>query len=105
MNPRPQPRDLKPTPQTSGTCRAVWERPAPTGSLSAVSRHRALARARTCYDHLGGALGVGITEAMTDRALLNWEHGLALSTDGLAWLASLGLTTFRRRGSRGGRRS
>ena len=39
-------------------------------SLSAASRHRALARARTCYDHLAGALGVAVTEAMTNRALL-----------------------------------
>jgi len=64
----------------------------PVRSLSAVSRHRALARARTCYDHLAGALGVEVTEAMTNRALLNWEHGLALTSDGLAWLAGLGLT-------------
>jgi DNA-binding transcriptional ArsR family regulator len=61
-------------------------------SLSAVSRRRALARARTCYDHLAGALGVAVTEAMTNRALLTWEHGLTLTSGGLAWLADLGLT-------------
>ena len=60
-------------------------------SLSAVSRHRALARARTCYDHLAGALGVAVTEAMTGRGLLNWDHGLTLTGDGLDWLAGLGL--------------
>src|SRR6266567_1911922 len=54
-------------------------------------RHRALARARTCYDHLAGALGVAVTEAMTGRGLLNWDHGLTLTGDGLDWLAGLGL--------------
>jgi DNA-binding transcriptional ArsR family regulator len=67
-------------------------RAAPARSLSAVSRHRALARARTCYDHLAGALGVAVTEAMTGRALLDTEHGLALTGAGLDWLAGLGLT-------------
>jgi hypothetical protein len=61
-------------------------------SLSAASRHGALARARTCYDHLAGALGVALTDAMTGQALLNWEHGLTLTGDGLAWLAGLGRT-------------
>ncbi len=65
---------------------------APARSLSAVSRRRALARARTCYDHLAGALGVAVAEAMTNRALLDWERGLTLTSSGLAWLASLGLT-------------
>jgi DNA-binding transcriptional ArsR family regulator len=63
----------------------------PARSLRAVSRDRALSRARTCYDHLAGALGVAVTEAMTSRALLNWEHGLTLTAEGLDWLASLGL--------------
>jgi DNA-binding transcriptional ArsR family regulator len=66
-------------------------RPEPARSLSSASRNRALARARTCYDHLAGALGVAITDAMTNRALLTWEHGLALTSGGLAWLAGLGL--------------
>jgi DNA-binding transcriptional ArsR family regulator len=64
----------------------------PPPSLSAASRQRALARARTCYDHLAGALGVAVTEAMTRRGLLDWEHGLTLTGDGVAWLAGLGLT-------------
>jgi DNA-binding transcriptional ArsR family regulator len=67
-------------------------RTAPPGSLSAASRHRALARARTCYDHLAGALGVLITEAMTGRGLLDWEQGPALTGDGSRWFAALGIT-------------
>ena len=61
-------------------------------SLPAVNRSRALARARTCYDHLAGALGVTITTAMTDRGLLDWEQGLTLTGNGIAWLEELGIT-------------
>ncbi|BAG21110.1 MULTISPECIES: helix-turn-helix domain-containing protein [Streptomyces] len=63
----------------------------PPRSLPAANRDRALARARTCYDHLAGTLGVAITEAMTDRGMLDWEQGLTLTGDGTAWLAELGI--------------
>jgi DNA-binding transcriptional ArsR family regulator len=62
------------------------------GSLSAASRRQALARGRTCYDHLAGALGVSIAEAMTARGLLDWEQGLALTDSGASWLARLDIT-------------
>ncbi|NSC19970.1 winged helix-turn-helix transcriptional regulator [Streptomyces albus subsp. chlorinus] len=65
---------------------------APPRSLSASGRRRALAHARTCYDHLAGTLGVAITDAMTERGLLDWEHGLRLTGDGRTWLAKLGVT-------------
>ena len=64
---------------------------APPRSLSVATRDKALARARTCYDHLAGALGVAITEAMTRRGLLDWEHGLALTGAGEGWFADLGI--------------
>jgi DNA-binding transcriptional ArsR family regulator len=67
-------------------------RAGPPGSLSADSHRRALARARTCYDHLAGALGVMITEAMTRRSLLDREQGLRLTGDGARWLSALGVT-------------
>jgi DNA-binding transcriptional ArsR family regulator len=60
-------------------------------SLSVAARDKALTRARTCYDHLAGALGVAITEAMTSRGLLDWGHGLALTGDGESWFADLGI--------------
>ncbi|MYT72206.1 MULTISPECIES: helix-turn-helix domain-containing protein [unclassified Streptomyces] len=63
----------------------------PPRSLPAVNRGRALARARTCYDHLAGALGVAITDAMTERGLLDWARGLTLTADGSAWLTELGI--------------
>jgi DNA-binding transcriptional ArsR family regulator len=64
---------------------------APPRSLPAASRKRALARARTCYDHLAGTLGVAVTDAMTARELLTWERGLVLTDRGSAWLADLGI--------------
>jgi DNA-binding transcriptional ArsR family regulator len=67
-------------------------RAVPTGSLSADSRRRALARARTCYDHLAGVLGVTITDAMTRQGLLDGEQGLALTSEGARWFAALGLS-------------
>ncbi|WP_349260206.1 winged helix-turn-helix domain-containing protein [Actinocrinis sp.] len=67
------------------------ERVAPVSSLSAANRRQALAHARTCYDHLAGVVGVAIADAMTERGLLNWAHGLALTEAGGKWLADLGI--------------
>ncbi len=55
-------------------------------SLREVTKAQALARARTCYDHLAGRLGVRITEAMTEAGLLDQASGLALTEDGRRWL-------------------
>ena len=74
------------------TLASMAPRRAAPRSLPAVSRSLALARARTCYDHLAGALGVAITNAMTDRGLLDWEQGLTLTGEGTAWLGELGIT-------------
>jgi DNA-binding transcriptional ArsR family regulator len=66
--------------------------PATVASFSAAGRRDALAQARTCYDHLAGTLAVAITDALTERGLLTWEGGLAMTADGMAWLAGLGIT-------------
>jgi DNA-binding transcriptional ArsR family regulator len=61
-------------------------------SLRQANRAGALGAARTCYGHLAGRLGVGITEAMRDRGLLEREAEVFLLTgDGAAWLGQLGL--------------
>src|SRR5215469_4333130 len=39
----------------------------PPRTLRAVTARTALARARTCYDHLAGSLGVAVTDAMAER--------------------------------------
>jgi DNA-binding transcriptional ArsR family regulator len=66
-------------------------RAAPPRSLPAASRRRALERARTCYDHLAGTLGVAITDAMTGRGLLDWSRGAVLTERGMRWLGEVGI--------------
>lgn len=64
-------------------------------SLSTVRRHDALARARLCYDHLAGRLGVTITDALTRSGLLRESPGGQLVVDPGAWdfKQPLGITT------------
>ena len=51
-----------------------------------------LAQARMCYDHVAGRLGVGITEALLERRLLQWrEQSFALSTAGRRWFERNGV--------------
>src|SRR5262245_50106118 len=51
-----------------------------------------LARARMCYDHVAGRLGVGITEALLARRLLQWrEQSFALSPAGRRWFERMGV--------------
>ncbi|ASU58515.1 MULTISPECIES: helix-turn-helix transcriptional regulator [Nocardiopsis] len=56
-------------------------------TLRTVHADRALARARTCYDHLAGGLGCAVTRAMTERGLLTQDTGFALTEAGVAWFA------------------
>jgi DNA-binding transcriptional ArsR family regulator len=67
-------------------------------SLAAVSTRDAFARARTCYDHLAGKLGVALADAMTERGLIDWSEGVALTPEGSAWLEDLGIVVEARRG-------
>lgn len=67
------------------------DRAAAPRSLTAVGRRRALAHARTCYDHLAGAVGVAVTDAMTERRLLDLAHGLRLTRSGEEWLTEVGV--------------
>ncbi|MCX4390740.1 winged helix-turn-helix domain-containing protein [Micromonospora peucetia] len=65
--------------------------PTPAGSLRAARAGAALAYARTCYDHLAGRLGVRLRDALLARRLLDDSDGLALTSNGLDWLAGLGV--------------
>ncbi|MEU4395233.1 winged helix-turn-helix domain-containing protein [Kribbella sp. NPDC023855] len=67
-------------------------------SLSAASKRDAFARARTCYDHFAGRLGVALADSMTERGLLDWSEGVTLTTAGSKWLAELGVVVEPRRG-------
>jgi len=62
--------------------------PEQTRTLRAATASAALARGRTCYDHLAGRLGVAITDAMTSAGLLDQDGGFALTDAGIAWLTS-----------------
>ncbi|MFC5665919.1 ArsR/SmtB family transcription factor [Kitasatospora misakiensis] len=76
--------------------------PAPR-SLREATRLSAEARARTCYDHLAGRLGVAVSDAVLARGLVADEAGPALTVRGRAWLAELGVELPPRAG-RGGAR-
>ncbi|MEW2181573.1 winged helix-turn-helix domain-containing protein [Streptomyces sp. NPDC005406] len=45
------------------------------------------ARARTCYDHLAGELGVALADAMVSRGLVADDAGLTVTPAGRDWLA------------------
>ena len=61
----------------------------------------AMARARTCYDHLAGKLGVALADSLAERKLilLSDEGGL-VTQSGRAFLADLGIAFDGRKASR-----
>jgi DNA-binding transcriptional ArsR family regulator len=68
-------------------------------SLKESVQATALAKARTCYDHLAGKLGVEIADAMTRRGLVT-DSGFALTGPGVTWLGELGIDVEAIRGGR-----
>jgi DNA-binding transcriptional ArsR family regulator len=71
---------------------AAIARPAPIRSLHASEEAAALHAARTCYDHLAGALGVALTYALVDRDVLDAvADGYAVTPRGAALLEEFGL--------------
>jgi DNA-binding transcriptional ArsR family regulator len=61
-------------------------------ALKTGPRDPALRRARICYDHLAGALGVALFGAMAERGHLTMSaDGAALTGDGAALLERLGI--------------
>lgn len=65
----------------------VTPRPVAVRSLRAAAAMEAMARARTCYDHLAGRLGVLITDAMTRAGYIDQSAGFCLTQAGLDWLS------------------
>ncbi|MDQ0990016.1 helix-turn-helix transcriptional regulator [Streptomyces sp. V3I7] len=64
-------------------------------SLRESSAGSAMARGRTCYDHLAGRLGIAVTDALTERELLRQDTGFALTDAGLEWFAAQGIALAR----------
>jgi DNA-binding transcriptional ArsR family regulator len=61
-------------------------------SLRGATRAEAIRTARTCYDHIAGRLGVGLTEALIARgALVEHASSYGLTDSGERLLASLGV--------------
>src|SRR5262249_20708785 len=60
-------------------------------ALRESSARSAMARGRTCYDHLAGRLGIAVTDALTGRGLLRQDTGFALTDAGLEWFATVGI--------------
>ncbi|GAA0659881.1 winged helix-turn-helix domain-containing protein [Kitasatospora atroaurantiaca] len=73
--------------------------PAPK-NLRESARTSAEARARTCYDHLAGHLGVAVSDAVLSRGLVADDAGLVVTEAGKAWLAELGVDLSALRGTR-----
>jgi DNA-binding transcriptional ArsR family regulator len=61
-------------------------------TLRESSAGSAMARGRTCYDHLAGRLGITVTDALTGRGLLRQDTGFALTDAGLGWFEYAGIT-------------
>lgn len=63
--------------------------PAAPKGLREVTRVKAITRARTCYDHFAGRLGVAVYDALLDHGYLSDSGGFAFTDKGLAWLSNL----------------
>jgi DNA-binding transcriptional ArsR family regulator len=82
---------------------ALLARPAEMRSLRAADRAAAIRAARTCYDHLAGRLGVGLTEALVERkALVVRDASFELTASGEDVLNRIGVDVA---GARAHRRS
>jgi DNA-binding transcriptional ArsR family regulator len=65
----------------------------PPRSLRDATIGERLSRARSCYDHLAGRLGVALTEALVaEGSLVNGDDGYAVTTDGARRFASFGIS-------------
>ena len=68
---------------------------APTTTVRSLSQSleiQAIRRARTCYNHLAGELGVSLTQALTEKGFLSFhEEVYALGEGGETWFNSMGI--------------
>jgi DNA-binding transcriptional ArsR family regulator len=78
----------------------VAGQPAAPRSLRTAGVAADLARGRTCYDHLAGALGVQLFDAMIATGLLSDASGVSVTAAGRSWFAELAGPDALRSGSR-----
>jgi len=75
-----------------GIMEVAAARPVPVHRLTVGPRDAALRRARTCYDHLAGRLGVALADALVEAGHAEIEPEAAtLMPSGVDLLASLGI--------------
>jgi hypothetical protein len=66
--------------------------PLPITTLRGSVAAQTLKRARTCYDHLAGELGVAVTDGLLAGGMLHSAEGaFRVTTAGTRWFASLGI--------------
>ena len=70
---------------------APEQQPTTPIGLRAVTASAALARARICYDHLAGTLGVAITDALVARDLIGTRDGWIINSAGEELFGTLGV--------------
>lgn len=64
-------------------------------TLSESEHAKALHRARMCYNHLAGTLGVVLTEALVERQILHVaDAGYVVEEEGIAWLQTFGIASW-----------
>jgi DNA-binding transcriptional ArsR family regulator len=73
----------------------------PASSFRESEGTRVLKRARTCYDHLAGELGVAVADSLVDRGMLTrTDDAFAVTPDGTRWFTALGIDLEAAAGSR-----
>lgn len=71
---------------------SAWPSPPPRPrGLRESTRRSAEARARTCYDHLAGQLGVAVLDATVALGFVVDDQGPQVTEEGWVWLAELGV--------------
>jgi len=80
-------------PEVADALEALGRLLSPRGNLPATDGATAqLAKARMCYDHVAGRLGVNITEALLSRRLLrSRDQSFALLPAGRRWFERIGV--------------
>jgi DNA-binding transcriptional ArsR family regulator len=67
-------------------------------TLKAASASEAMARGRTCYDHLAGKLGIALKSGLLELGVVTSD--LAVTEPGMVWLKELGFEPSKRQVSR-----
>jgi DNA-binding transcriptional ArsR family regulator len=80
------------TSETAALLESLMGMVAAEATIRTGPRDEGLRRARVCYDHLAGKLGVGLLERMRERRLVRGDgEFLELTAPGETWVAGFGI--------------